>query len=151
PEDRPQNPGSMSFAVEDSGGGSRGEGAQPRWHSGAPPKDATGWALAALAVGGLLVAGSWAVVLGLREAFLELKLDGYLADAAFVLLAPAIACPLLPAIRSLHLARWARHALAGTDLIGARAAAAAARNFAWVALGVDGAQAVVVSMIWFLT
>jgi polar amino acid transport system permease protein len=121
-----------------------------RFHASVPPKDATRWAAAALAVAALVIAISWGALRDIRGALLTRKQGGHLADVLLLLLGLAATLPTVPAARSLRLAGRAKRALAGGDLTGARVAAAAARNLSWISFGYAGAQALVVLIIQFL-
>lgn len=120
-----------------------------RFRAGAPPKDATRAAIAALVGGALVVAGSWGTLRGVGAALATLKQEGLLANGLLLLLGVASLVLMLPAIRGLRLARQANRALAGGDVIGARVAAAAARDLTWIALGFDGAVVLVLLVIQF--
>ena len=61
-----------------------------------------------------------------------------LADALLVVLGVAVCALLLPALRSLKIAREGRAALAAGDVIAARVAAAASRNLVWFTFGFAG-------------
>jgi polar amino acid transport system permease protein len=122
-----------------------------RFHAGAPPRDASRLAVAAVVVGALVAVAGWATLVDLRTALVALDADGVVADATLVLLGIAAALlPTVPALRSLLQAREAKGALGGGDLIGSRVAAAASRNFAWIALGLAATQILTLLMILFL-
>jgi polar amino acid transport system permease protein len=135
-------------ATHGKGAGGDG-GSERRFHAGAPPKDATGWALVALSASALVGAASWATLHDLRRAFISLELGGVLADTLLLFLGVAAAFLLVPALRSLRQARAARRILDSGDLIGARVAAAASRNLAWVTLGYAAAQILAVLIVQF--
>jgi polar amino acid transport system permease protein len=127
-----------------------GSAAGRRFGAAAPPKDATGLAVAALAAAALVMAASWAMLLDLRAALVTLESGGTAADAALVLLGLAAALPLASGMRGLRLAGRAKRALADGDLVAARVAAAGARNLAWTSFGYVGAQALLVVLVEFL-
>jgi len=120
-----------------------------RFHAGAPPKDATGWALAALLAGAFVVAASWGTLRDLRAALGSVGAGGTPADAALLLAALAALILLVPSLRSLARARAAKRRLAGGDVIGARVDTAAARNLAWITMGYAAAQVLAVLVVQF--
>jgi polar amino acid transport system permease protein len=125
-------------------------GADPRqFRAGAPPRDATGPASAALAVTGLLVLGSWATLRNIRVALATLHVSSVPADAVLLMLALAALILMVPAARAMPLARRAVASLSGGDLIGARVAAAASRNLAWISIGFAAALAMVLLTVQF--
>jgi polar amino acid transport system permease protein len=120
-----------------------------RFRAGAAPKDATRAALAALTVAGLVVISSWAALREVRAALLTLKQDGVIADGLLLQLGLAAVFLMLPAFRGRKLAGQASRALADGDLIGARVAAAAARNLIWITFGYAVAQVLVLLGVEF--
>ena len=110
-------------------------GGERRFRAGAPPKDATSWGSTALLVALLLVATSWMTLRGVQGALAELKVGSVYTDALLVVLGIAACALLLPALRSLKIAReGAVPRLAAGDVIAARVAAAASRNLRLVHL-----------------
>jgi polar amino acid transport system permease protein len=140
----------MNFAESGEDGDGRNKDGKRHWGLGAPPRDATGQALTALAASILLIAVSWTALEQLRVALLKLHLNSVLVHGLVLLLGLAAGYPIIPAIRSVRFARQARLASAESDLIGSRVAAAQARDFAWLALGIDGAQLIAALMVLFL-
>src|SRR5579883_1118076 len=127
-----------------------GSAAGRRFGAAAPPKDATGLAVAALAAAALVMAASWAMLLDLHAALITLESGGAAVDAVLVLLGLAAGLPLASALRGLRLAGRAKGALSDADLVAARVAAAGARNLAWTSFGYVGAQALLVVLVEFL-
>ncbi|MBI5812064.1 MAG: amino acid ABC transporter permease [Meiothermus silvanus] len=114
------------------------------------PKDATPLALAALVVSALVIAGAWATLEKLHKVLVQNKLEH---PWVIALLALAALLPLLllfPAVRGLRDAGQARAALGRHELIEARVKAAAAREWAWYAIGYAVAAALVFITIQFL-
>jgi polar amino acid transport system permease protein len=132
----------------DGAGGGPAEGR--RFRAGAPPRDATGWTVAALAAAVLVTVGSWDTLFGVRVALLGLGWRGVPVDAALLLLGLAAVLPVGPAARGLRLAGQAKRVLAGGDLVAARVAASTSRDLAWTALGYAVAQALVVLIVRFV-
>ena len=125
-------------------------GGERRFRAGAPPKEATSWGSTALLVALLLVATSWMTLRGVQGALAELKVGSVYTDALLVVLGIAACALLLPALRSLKIAREGGAALAAGDVIAARVAAAASRNLAWFTFGFAGALALLLIVVQFL-
>jgi polar amino acid transport system permease protein len=117
--------------------------------AGAPPRDATGPATSALIVAGLVILGSWATLRSVRDALVILGHASGVASGLLVLLAVAAVCLMVPALRGMRLARQAKLAVAGGDLIAARVAAAASRNLTWITVGYAAAQAILLLVVQF--
>lgn len=128
-------------------GGTHGE---RRFRAGAPPRDAMAWAVAALATSALVIAASWGTLRNVERALANLHVAGPLSEALLASFGVAAFALLLPSVRGLRLARKARHALAGGDVVGARVAAAAARDLTWIAFGLVGAVVLVLLAIQFV-
>jgi polar amino acid transport system permease protein len=122
---------------------------QRRFRAGAPPKDTSTAASAALAVAGLVVLCSWATLRNLRAALVSLEESSRLTDVLLVLFGLAALWLLVPAWRGRKLSRDASAALASGDLIGARVASASARTLIWVTFGYAAAQVLVLLMVQF--
>lgn len=135
--------------AQDAPLGGEARSAGRRFRAGAPPRESKGWALSAIALGAAVTAGSWATLFGVRDALASLGQGGLFVDGVLSVLAIAAMLPVLPGFRSLRLAREARRALVDDDRIGARVAAAAARNLAWVAIGYAGSQILLLMLIQF--
>jgi len=125
-------------------------GAPRRLRAGAPPREATSWALSAILAALLLVACSWTTLAGVREALQILKVGGPFTDVVLIALAIGACALLLPAFGSLRLARAGKAALAGGDITEARVASAAARDLAWYTFGFAGALALGLLVVEFL-
>ncbi|PZA08206.1 MULTISPECIES: amino acid ABC transporter permease [unclassified Meiothermus] len=114
------------------------------------PKDATPLALASLVVSVLVIAGAWATLEKLHKVLVQNKLEH---PWVMALLALAALLPLLllfPVGWGLRDASQARAALGRHELIEARVKAAAAREWAWYAIGYAVAAALVFVAIQFL-
>jgi len=128
-------------------GGNRGG---RRFRVGAPPRSVARLCGAAVAVAGLVIVASWATLRDLRAALQTLGQAGAIADALLLLLGIAAVALIAPGARSLLLARRADTALAAADVVGARVAASAARNLAWITFGYAAAQILALLSIEFL-
>jgi len=126
----------MSSNTDNRGGRTLGLlGGERRWSAGTPPKDVTGWALTAVIVSLLVIALTWKTLFDIRTATVILKIDGLFADAILVICAAAVVPLLWPAIRSFGRSQLAKIALAGGNLVDARVATAASRDYAYYTLG----------------
>jgi len=125
-------------------------GGNRRFRAGAPPREATSWGTTALLVALLLVVTSWMTLRGVEGALVELRVGSVYTDALLVALGIAACALLLPALRSLKIAREGTAALAAGDVIAARVAAAASRNLAWFTFGFAGALALLLIVVQFL-
>lgn len=130
-----------------AGAGSAG-GAR-RFRAAVPPRDATRGAIAATAVTGLIIMGTWATLRGIDAALASLGQSGSLIDALLAALGVAAVGLLVPPVRAVRLARTANRALAAGDLVRARVAAAASRDLTWIAFGFAGAQVLLLLVIQF--
>jgi polar amino acid transport system permease protein len=141
----------MSFDKGNWAAGATAGGASDdrRFRAGVPPSDATKTATAALAVAALVVLCSWGTLHNVRAALRTLEQDGTVADGLLLLLGLAAILLIVPAYRGLKRAGAANRALADGDLIGARVAAAAARNLIWITFGYAAAQMLVLLAIQF--
>jgi polar amino acid transport system permease protein len=119
-------------------------GGSRQWSAGTPPKDVTGWAITALGVTVFVLASSWATLKGVYSAAQALKVDGPLALGILVIFGIAVLALLWPAIQSLRRSQTAKAALATNNLVNARVATAASREFAYATLGY---AAVVVALL----
>src|SRR4051794_29435069 len=95
-----------------------------RFRAGEPPPDPTQAARVALIVAVLVVLASWATLRNVRLALAALESGGALADAILVLLALVALFPIVPAWRGRRAAGATRQALAASEFIAARVAAA---------------------------
>jgi polar amino acid transport system permease protein len=127
-----------------------GQTPQRRFRAGAQPRDARMLATLALAVAAVVVLGGWATLLQVWAALRTLDQGGLLGTSAIVLIGAAAALPLIPATRSLRLARRAAAALAAGDRIAARVGGAAARSLAWITFGVAAAEILAMAFLLFL-
>ncbi len=130
--------------------GSAGEGsAARRFRAGAPPKDATKPAAAALAVAAIVVASTWGTLKSVQGALVTLQAAGPLSGILLGVLGVAALFLLLPAVRGMHFGRQANRLLAEGDLTGAREAAQSARDLTWIAFGFSAAQVLVLLVVEF--
>jgi polar amino acid transport system permease protein len=120
------------------------------WHFRVPPKDTTGLAALAIAVAVVIVGCSWRTLFDLRAALVSLDVMGRATLALLVLLGIGALYPFVPALRSLRLARQARRAIAGGDLVAARVAATASRDASWISISLAVALLVLLAAIQFL-
>ena len=101
-----------------------GIAAPRRFRAGEPPRDPSATASVGLIVAVLVVLCSWATLRDVRLALTALESDGALADAILALLAVVALFPLVPAWRGRREAGATRRALATSEIIAARVAAA---------------------------
>jgi polar amino acid transport system permease protein len=113
-----------------------------RWSAGAPPKDATSWAITALIVSVVVILMTWKTLRDIYVALTSLDSGGLLVAALLVLLGLVVLLLLRPATTSWRQSVAAKQALAANDLIAARTATAVVRDSAYTALGY-GAMAVI--------
>ncbi len=130
----------------DRGGGAAPSlfGGERRWSAGTPPKDATGWSITALFVAILVVFATWSTLNGIYSALSSVGSQNVVAAA--ILVVCGVAAPLLlwPAVQSWRQSQVAKAALATGDLVAARVATAALREYAF---SMFGYAAVVVIML----
>jgi polar amino acid transport system permease protein len=124
-------------------------GTERRFRAGAPPRDATPAASAAILVSGLVVLGCWATLRDVRVALTTLHLDSQPADAVLLMLGLATMVLLAPPARAMRMARRAVSALQAGDLITARVDAAASRSMAWIAIGYAAGMVLVLLIVQF--
>jgi polar amino acid transport system permease protein len=127
-----------------------GRNSARRFRAGAPPKDATAGAVAALAASTLAAAAGWSALSAVYQLLPGSPRESVFVDGAFLCLGLAALVPTVPAGRSLRLAARSRRVLADGDLSGARVAGAASRELAWTASGYSAAQVLAVLLVWFL-
>jgi polar amino acid transport system permease protein len=120
-----------------------------RFGAGAPPRDATRHASAALLVTGVAVLFCWATLRDTRAALVTLDADSPAASLVLVLVGLAAVLLMAPAAMAMRLARRALAVLGANDLVAARVDAAAARNFAWIGIGFAAALVVVLLLVQF--
>jgi polar amino acid transport system permease protein len=125
-------------------------GARRSWRFRAAPKDTTRAAWIAIAIAGVMVLCSWVTLVNVRGALAALDITGRLPEAVLVLLGIGALYPLIPALRSLRLARRALQAVAAGDLVNARVAAMESSAARWVAISVAAALGVLLLLIQFL-
>ncbi len=99
------------------------------------PPHADGLAVAALLFAILCVLAAFGTVGVVRNALVALGSYGGAWEAVFLVVIAATAVLFWPAFRALGFARRARVALAANDIVEARIATAAAREFGWITLG----------------
>ncbi|WP_413991420.1 amino acid ABC transporter permease [Labrys okinawensis] len=110
-------------------------GGERRWSAGAPPKDATSWALTALIVSVIIILMAWKTLRDIYVALTSLDAGGLAVTALLVLLGLVVLLLLRPATTSWRQSVAAKQALAANDLIAARTATAVVRDSAYTALG----------------
>jgi polar amino acid transport system permease protein len=110
-------------------------GSERRWSAGAPPKDATAWAITALIVSIFVILVAWKTLHDIYEALVSLDSGGPLVIGILVLFGIAVLWLLKPAITSWRQSTAAKEAVAANDLIAARTATAQLRESAYSALG----------------
>jgi polar amino acid transport system permease protein len=120
------------------------------WHFRAPPKDTTRGAVIAIAIAILVAACSWRTLFDLRAALAALDVKGRPVVALLVLFDIGALYPFAPALRSLRLARQARRAIVGGDLVAARVAATASRGDTLISIRLAVALLVLLAVIQFL-
>jgi len=110
-------------------------GSDRRWSAGTPPRDATGWSVTALFVALLAVFATWSTLRGIYAALSSTGAGGIVAAAVLVLCGLAVLVLLWPAVQSWRQSQIAKAALATSDLVQARVASAALREYAFSTLG----------------
>src|SRR6185369_14333049 len=126
----------MSSSNDNRGGQTLGLlGGERRWSAGTPPKDVTGWAVTALIVSILVLAASYRTLTDVQAATVILKVDGLIANAILVICGLVILPLIWPAIQSWRQSAIAKAALTKNDLVDARVATAASRDYAYYTLG----------------
>lgn len=130
----------MSSNTDNRGGQTLGPlGGERRWSAGTPPKDVTGWAAAALIVCILVLVASFRTLIDVWDATVILKVNGPLAAAILVIVGLAILPLIWPALQSLRKSQAAKGGLAAGNLVDARVATAASRDYAYITLGLAAA------------
>lgn len=130
----------MSSNTDNRGGQTLGLlGGERRWSAGTPPKDVTGWAAAALIVCILVLVASFRTLIDVWDATVILKVNGPLAAAILVIVGLAILPLIWPALQSLRKSQAAKGGLAAGNLVDARVATAASRDYAYITLGLAAA------------
>jgi polar amino acid transport system permease protein len=125
-------------------------GADRSFHFGKPPKDAMSLALTALAVSAIVVLFAWFTLYRLDLALTVLEANGTGPRIVLALIGLGLLYPLRPALRGLSATGRSRHALGASDIIAARVATAAARQSAWIAVGMSGAVLTGALIVQFL-
>jgi polar amino acid transport system permease protein len=140
----------MTSSNDNRGGGSSGLlGGERRWSAGTAPKDATGLAVTVIAVSLVVIAASWKTLAGVREAAATLQQDGPITDTILVVCALIVLSLLWPAIQSWRQSAEAKVGLAANDMVKARVAAAASRNYAYLTLGYAAASVTLLLCVQF--
>jgi len=126
----------MSSSNDNRGGRTLGLlGGERRWSAGTPPKDVTGWAVTAIFVSLLVICASYYTLRDIQAATVILGVDGVIANAILVICGLVILPLLWPAIQSWRQSQVAKAALAKNNLVDARVATAASRDYAYYTLG----------------
>lgn len=129
--------------------GAAGMAARRRFRAGEPPRDPTGAAAAALTVAVLVILASWATLRDVRAALVTLNEGGIISDAILLVFGLAALFPAIPALQSRRAAGETRRALAASDLIAARVAAAYSRTQVWLSVGYAAAQVLILLLVKF--
>jgi polar amino acid transport system permease protein len=125
-------------------------GGERRWSAGAPPKDATSWAITALIVSVIVILLTWKTLRDMYEALASVDAAGRLVAALFVLCGLVVLLLLKPATTSWRESVAAKQALATNDLIAARTATATVRESAYSALGYGAVTVILLVAAQFL-
>jgi polar amino acid transport system permease protein len=120
-----------------------------RFRASEPPRDPTSAVTVALIVAALVVLASWGTLRDLQAALATLGQGGPFVSAMIAVLGLAALYPAVPGLRGRKAAAEARRALAASDVIAARVAAASARTQVWICIGYASAQALVLLLIRF--
>jgi polar amino acid transport system permease protein len=129
--------------------GTVGASGPRRFRAGEPPRDPTSAVTVALIVAALVILASWGTLRDLHAALATLKQNGPLVSTLIVILGLAALYPAIPWIRARKAAVESRRALASSDVIAARIAAASARTEVWICIGYAAAQALILLLIRF--
>ncbi|CAM5773650.1 hypothetical protein LMIY3S_04249 [Labrys miyagiensis] len=125
-------------------------GGERRWSAGAPPKDATSWAITALVVSVIVILMTWKTLRDIHAALVSLDAGGLAVAAILVLLGLVVLLLLRPATTSWRQSLAAKQALATNDLIAARTATAVVRDSAYSALGYSAMVVILLAAAQFL-
>jgi len=127
------------------------EGARDqRWRAPSFPKDPTGLAWGACAVGVGTVAATWWVIDVLRGVMAAYDLQITLVDVALVVFGLIISLLLFPSVKAVQVAGRARTAAAAGNIVEARVQGAAARTWCWYTFGYAAAVILVLLMALLL-
>jgi len=127
------------------------EGARDqRWRAPLLPKDPSGLAWGALAVGAVTVAAAWGVVYHLSEVMAAHQVRVVPVDIGLIVFGLATSVLLVPAVRAVLTARRARSAAAATDVVEARVLGASARTWCWYTFGYAAAIVIVLAFALLL-
>jgi polar amino acid transport system permease protein len=120
-------------------------GSDRRWSAGTPPRDATGWSVTALFVALFVILATWSTLRAIYAALLTVEAGGIVAATLLILCGLAVLALLWPAVQSWRQSQTAKSAMAKGDLVSARVATAALREYAFSAFGY--AAVVVIALI----
>jgi polar amino acid transport system permease protein len=121
-----------------------------RWSAGAPPKDATSWAITALFVSILIILMTWKTLRDAYAALTSVGAGGLIVAGLLALCGIAVLLLMKPAVTSWRHSQAAKQALAANDLIAARTATAALRDSAYTALGYGAMTVILLGAAQFL-
>jgi len=124
-------------------------GGDRHWSAGTPPKDVTGWSITALFVTILVVFAAWSTLSGIHSALSTVKSESLIGTAILVLCGVAVLALFRPAVQSWRQAQEAKRTLAGSDMVGARVATAASREFAYVTFGYAAVVVILLAVAQF--
>lgn len=140
----------MNSSNDNRGGGSSGLlGGERRWSAGTAPKDVTNLAVTVIAISLTVVAASWKTLSGVREAAASLQQDGPITDVILIVCGLIVLSLLWPAIQSWRQSAAAKVGLAANDMVKARVATAASRNYAYLTLGYAAASVTLLLCVQF--
>jgi polar amino acid transport system permease protein len=125
-------------------------GGERRWSAGAPPRDATSWAITALIVSIIIILMTWKTLRDIYAALTLLDAGGLLAAGFLVLCGLVVLLLLKPATTSWRQSVAAKQALAANDLIAARTSTAVVRDSAYAALGYGAVAVILLAAAQFL-
>ena len=106
-----------------------------RWRAPSLPKDPSGLAWGALAVGAAAVAATWGVVYRLSEVMAAHQIQLVPVDVGLIVFGLTTSVLLVPAVRAVLTARRACAAAAAMDVVEARVLGASARTWCWYTFG----------------
>ena len=121
-----------------------------RWRAPSLPKDPSGLAWGALAVGAAAVAATWGVVYHLSEVMAAHQIRLVPVDVGLIVFGLATSVLLVPAVRAVLTARRACAAAAAMDVVEARVLGASARTWCWYTFGYAAAIFIVLAFALLL-
>lgn len=125
-------------------------GGERRWSAGAPPKDATSWAITALVVSVIVILLTWKTLRDAYAALASVGAGNLLVAGILIVLGLVVLLLLKPAVTSWRQSVATKQALAANDLVAARTATAVVRDSAYTALGYGAMAVILVAAAQFL-